>query len=155
MSARRALHSWGHGDPKNLQKPIFTFAAREGVEWALSGGLMRFSPDGKKLLGVIPNGGVLVRDMASGVERSVVPQLKSMQRVEWAHDSGSFLIGGTGTDGKTGLYRVDESSGKAVLIASERLARFFEPSRDGKTVYYWAPLEKRVLRPAVASRPAE
>lgn len=130
-----SIFAWD-GNPANLKKPATTFATKQDTVLEMTGGLIRFSPDGNRLFGIAPNGGVRLYDLASGGERTVTPQMKHMARAEWTHEGAALLIAGAGMDGAAGLYRVDTVSGGAVRVGGERLVRAFVPSRDGKTLFY-------------------
>ncbi len=120
--------------------PVVSLPATTSIGWLLGNGAAHFSNDGKRLFSVTPSNAIAIREMESGGGRTITPQLKSWGGARWAHDGASLLVGGTGVDGKTGVYRVDDATGKATLLAESRVETWgFTPSRDGKTIYYGTP----------------
>lgn len=103
------------------------------------GGGARFSPDGSRVLFILPGQRVLIRSFEDGSEHTMMLQMTSSYRVEWAADGRSLLVNGVGKDGKDGLYRVDVHSGAASLVAASQggssAFTVFAPSPDGRTVF--------------------
>ena len=103
------------------------------------GGL--WSPDGTKLLFRSTQRPELrIRDVASGAERVVRPQLAGIGGGAWHPDSNSMLIEGISMDKKdAGIFRVDSATGEAVLLMSRApgwVIGRFAMSPDAKTLYY-------------------
>ncbi len=120
--------------------PVIRMPATAGISWLLGNGAAHFSNDGKRLFSVTPTNAIAIREMESGGERTITPQLKSWKGGRWAHDGASLLIFGTGADGKTGVYRVDDATGRASLLTELPAETWgFAPSRDGKTIYHGTP----------------
>lgn len=135
------MFAW-NGDVSRLGEPLATFPVTAEVGMLLGGGALRYSPDGKRLLGVTPARGLLIRELASGSEQAITVPLKRGTRVEWGHDSASLLVLGQGEDGKTGVYRLGLATGPAEFVAPTPVldqAWHFVPSRDGKTIFYGSP----------------
>jgi hypothetical protein len=99
------------------------------------GGGVRFSPDGKAVLYTPTPSSVLLRS-DDRVERTVVPQMTRIGRIEWAADSGSLLVSGAAGDGKDGVYRVDLKSGVATLVFAAPSVGLLASSPDGHVLYY-------------------
>ncbi len=124
--------------------PLVSTPATTGIGWLFGNGAAHFSNDGKRLFSITPANGIAIREMASGGERTITPQLKSWTGARWAHDSASLLILGTGADGKSSVYRVDDATGKAGLVAELPAETWgFTPSNDGKTIYHGTPKKKQ------------
>lgn len=94
----------------------------------------RFSPDGKRALFVLSSGRVIIRTLETGTEYTILPQMRRMNRVEWAADNRSLLVSGIGRNGGAGLHRVDPDSGAASLVAAMDPNSVFAPAPDGTTV---------------------
>ncbi len=121
-----------------LGRRLLQFPAQRIGNLMFSSGL-KFSPDGKEFLCGVPHQGILIHSMATGAERTIMPQLAQMSRAEWSPDGGSLLILGVGNDGKEGQYRVDLRTGVATLLAASLPAlSWWEVVSlgDGKTFYY-------------------
>lgn len=93
----------------------------------------RYSPDGQRVLFSLAHNRILLRDLSTGAETTVTPQLAAFSRVEWAADGRSLFLMGRGRDGVLGLYRMDLASG-AVSALLRRSVGVFTPSRDGRTL---------------------
>jgi Tol biopolymer transport system component len=92
------------------------------------------------MLVVNSTGGVTIRDLTSGGERVLLPQLKAWKTVRWAHDGSALLVLGTNAADKTGVHRVDLTTGATSLLAElPANTRTFTPSRDGKTLFHGIP----------------
>lgn len=124
--------------------PIASFPATVAINHLLGAGAVHFSPDSKRLLVVNPTTGVTIRDIETGAERVVLPQLKSWKTARWSHDGNSLLFFGTNAADQTGVHRVD-STGSATLLAElPPLTWSFTPSRDGKTIFHGTPGKTQV-----------
>ncbi|MBK5290235.1 MAG: PD40 domain-containing protein [Acidobacteriia bacterium] len=120
--------------------PAFSMAGTGSISWILGNGAAHFSNDGKRLFSVTPALAIAIREMESGGERTITPQLKSWKAARWAHDNASLLVLGTGADGKSGVFRVDDATGKSAMLAElPKETWSFTPSRDGKTIYHGTP----------------
>ena len=121
-----------------LGKRLLQFPAERIGTFMFSSGL-KFSPDGKEFLCGVPHQGILIHSMATGAERTIMPQLAQMSRAEWSPDGGSLLILGVGNDGKDALYRVDLHTGAATFLTENPSAPAWwnvVSLGDGKTFYY-------------------
>jgi Tol biopolymer transport system component len=137
-SATAVVLPWtGDGAPQGA--PLLSTPAIVQTGRLVIDGAAYFSQSGKQLLVVNPRNGITIRDLAGGGERSISPQLKEWKRARWAHDDASLLLSGTDGDGRTGVFRVDHTTGKAELVAELPAVGGFAPSRDGKTIYYGNP----------------
>jgi hypothetical protein len=128
------------GDGKLEGTPVASIPSTVSIGWLLGPGAAHFSNNGKRLFSLTPTNAIAIREMESGGERTLTPQLKTWKAARWAHDDASILVFGTSPAGQTGVYRVDEATGKAALLAElPAETRSFTPSRDGKTIYYGTP----------------
>ena len=100
-----------------------------------TGGGVKFSPDGSKAFFVTVRTTVVVRNTSDGSERSIVPQMNRLRRLEWSADSQSLLASGLSGD-KEGLHRIDLATGAATLLFESGPVPIFAPSADGRTVFY-------------------
>ena len=113
------------------------------------GGGIRYSPDGKRVLYTVSTKTVLIRSLADGSEHTMMPQMASMGRIEWAAGSNSLLISGDASNGQEGVYQVDLRSGAASLVFAAQSVRLMAASPDGSTLYYrkqGAPVVARDLK---------
>lgn len=120
-----------------LGATVAQFPADEAAV-GMASGRLKFSPDGSQVMWTIRPNRIVVRSAAGDRQSSITVQVREVRRAEWGHDGKTFLVGGLGTDGKEGLYRVDSASGAATFVTatigtSWRAA--FVPSHDGKTIY--------------------
>jgi len=79
-----------------------------------------WSPDGKLLAYLTRDRVVAIRLMESGQTREV-SLVKTMSYIEtfgWGADGRSFLVGGTDSKGRRGVFRVDAQTGQSVLIVT-------------------------------------
>ncbi|MCU0245715.1 MAG: tetratricopeptide repeat protein [Bryobacter sp.] len=99
---------------------------------------LKFSPDGSQLLWLVRPNRLHFRSPSGDRQSSVSAQMKDIQRVAWGHDGRFVLAAGIGTDGSTGLFRVDPATGISQLLSSkvdlDRVA--FAVSPDGKTIFH-------------------
>ncbi len=121
--------STGAIGPLKTSRPIAAFGPG-----GMSGGV-RFSPDGKHVL-FTPTAASIQLRSADGAERTLVPQMTRVGRIEWAADSGALLIAGATTDGKDGVYRVDLQSGAATLLFPASSVALLSTSPAGDRIYY-------------------
>ena len=80
-----------------------------------TGGGVKFSPDGSKAFFVTVRTTVVLRNMSDGSERSIVPQMNRLRRLEWSADSQALLASGLSGD-KEGIHRIDLATGAATLL---------------------------------------
>lgn len=99
-------------------------------------GSMTFSPDGKHLLYGAPRQGVRIHSVATGTERTLMPQLAQLRHAEWAPDGASLLVAGVGNDGKDGLFRVDLQSGAAAFLSARVPETRILSGTDGSAMIY-------------------
>ena len=83
---------------------------------------------------------ITILDLDAGKERIVSPKLAYMERLRWAPDGGSLLVGGSDGKSRAGLFQVNARTGETTPIVHQRSTNFrgFEGvwSSDGKTVFY-------------------
>ena len=118
------------------------------------GGGVKFSPDGSKAFFVTARTTVVLRNTSDGSERSIVPQMSRLRRLEWSSDSQSLMASGLSVD-KEGLHRIDLATGAATLLFESGPVPMFAPSPDGRTVFYrtaQGPLVARDLTTGVERR---
>ncbi len=97
---------------------------------------------------------VVLRNTSDGSERSIVPQMNRLRRLEWSSDSQSLLASGLSVDTE-GLHRIDLATGAATLLFESGPVPMFAPSPDGRTVFYrnaQGPLLARDLTTGVERR---
>ncbi len=124
-----------------------------GISWLLGPGAAHFSPDGKTVVVVNPANGFTMRSIDSGAERSIVPHMKGWRAVRWANDGASLLVLGTGRDGVSGIYRVDDKTGNAVRMVEVPPDTWsFTPSRDGLTLFFGTPMKTQAVEVKTGKR---
>jgi len=104
-----------------------------------------WSPDGAELMySTLPRpgrgqaSGLLVRSVATGVERRLSPSLRLiLPGIRWSPDGRSALLSSWDEQSRQGLYQVDLQTGavKAVAFGPHHI-RQGEWSPDGKTLFY-------------------
>ena len=99
------------------------------------GGGVRFSPDGRHVMFTTTASSILLRS-GDGAERTLIPQMTRIGRVEWSADGTSLLIAGTADAGKEGVYRVDLQSGAATLLFAAPSVSLLASSPSGDRIYY-------------------
>ena len=112
--------------------------ANYGADWSPGGrrlAYVRRESDGNLELGST----VIIRDLKTGAERRLSPELKFIFSVVWSPDGNSLLAWGLNKSGRPSVYRVDARTGDASLIVEARPGSYMtraEWSRDGKQIYY-------------------
>lgn len=99
------------------------------------GGGVRFSPDGANILYTVSTTAITIRSSSDGSERTLVPQMSEILRVEWSPDSRALLISGT-VGSKPGLYRVDMLTGAPTLLFEGSQIGAYAAASDGTVIYY-------------------
>jgi Tol biopolymer transport system component len=83
---------------------------------------------------------IVIRSLASGEERELLPRLAHMEQVRWSPDGTSLLVSGTDGKGRGGLYIVDANSAAATPVVRDADAPFegYEGvwADHGKSVVY-------------------
>jgi len=79
---------------------------------------------------------IVVRSMATGESREIVPDLGYFSLPTWSHDGRSFLLSGQDPRGRNGFYRVDGVTGAVTVIQRDSRPQSIQRAADGKTVYY-------------------
>ena len=83
---------------------------------------------------------IVIRSLASGEERELLPRLAHMEQLRWSPDGASLLVGGSDGKGRAGLYIVDVKSAAVTPVVRDADAPFqgYEGvwSGDGKSVVY-------------------
>ncbi len=124
--------------------PIASMSATTGIGWLLGPGAAHFSPKGRSVFTVTPLNSIAIRDLNSGTERTIIPQLKTWRAARWSHDGTSLLLLGSSADGGHGVFRVDEATGEASLLTSVPAETWaFVTSRDGRTLFFGTPLKTK------------
>ena len=103
--------------------------------YGMSGGGVRYSPDGAHVFYTPTQGTILIRSL-DGRTRTLVPQLQRVGRVEWSGDGRSLIVEGTHEAGERGIYRVDLDTGAPTLmVATRRHPTAHVMSPDRRTLY--------------------
>jgi Tol biopolymer transport system component len=112
--------------------------------WSLDGlslaYLSRRRPEGLK------STAICIKNMNSGEEIELFPELKSPRGLRWFPDGKFFLVRGTDENDQTGLFKVDIKTGdKALILTGD--SGYHSPifSPDGTKVIYEADLWKKKL----------
>jgi Tol biopolymer transport system component len=83
---------------------------------------------------------IVIRSLASGEERELLPRLAHMEQIRWSPDGASLLVSGSDGKGRAGLYIVDAKSAAVTPVVRDADAPFqgYEGvwSGDGKSVVY-------------------
>ena len=101
------------GEPRLLQERL-----------GRSRGVPRWSPDGRQLAyvlgspGSFDEQGIAIRDLETGAESAIYPQLAGWATNQvWYPSGDAFLVKGSDLKGRSGLFRIESGSGYAKLIA--------------------------------------
>jgi len=83
---------------------------------------------------------IVIRTLATGEEREIVPKLSTFILPYWSPDGKYFLTVGRDWQGTDGVFRIDAKNGDtAVLVAASSDRQISNPaiwSRDGKAIFY-------------------
>jgi Tol biopolymer transport system component len=88
---------------------------------------------------------IIIRNLATGEEREVVPALAISRRPRWWPDGRAFVIVSEDFKGRVAIYRVDAQTGAASPLVQLEPTRYFAPSvwsSDGKQIFYYYPKGK-------------
>lgn len=126
------------------ESPIASLPATVSVSSMLGPGPVHFSPDGKRIVALTPTDSLTIREIDSGGERTITPDLQVWRAVRWATDRSGLLVLGASKDGRSGVFRVDDTTGRSALLADLPPETWsFTPSNDGRTIYFGTPLKTR------------
>jgi WD40 repeat protein len=128
-NAFAAIDQLGAVSPPVADRPVAAFGL------GAMGGGARFSPDGAHILYMVSPTSITIRSLSDGSERTLVPQMSQILRVEWSPDSRSLLISGSAAS-KDGLYRVDMLTGAPTLLFEGSMIGTFAAASDGTVIYY-------------------
>jgi Tol biopolymer transport system component len=101
-----------------------------------------YSPDGKRLAytsnrSVADFGGyaetlIVIRDLATGKERTITPDAEGPNSLDWSPDSHSLLFRGRDRKGRVGVFVADADANTTRLL-------FYPDSTRGSSNYGWMP----------------
>lgn len=107
-----------------------------------------WSPDGSRVAYVSQRGlggpgsrAIVVRSLADGSEREIVPRLRYFHRPRWTPDGRALVASGAALRGPHGLFTIDVETGAiTTLVANEPGASANHQvwSSDGRTLFYSA-----------------
>lgn len=127
-------------------EPLLRLPATAEVPWRLGPGAAHLSPDGSRFLVVTPSVSLAVGEVRSGVHRTITPQLKRWRAARWTHDGAALLLLGMDPTGRTGIFRVNDTTGEAALLAAVPTDTWsFTPSRDGQTLFHGTPVKTQAV----------
>lgn len=127
-------------------EPLVSFAVPEQVSFRLGPGAAHFSPTGKRLFVITPERTITIHEMDSGATRTIKPKLKTIRAVRWGAGESALLVLGQDDAGRPGIFRVDDTTGKASLLAAVPAKTWsFTPSRDGRTLFFGTPLRTQAI----------
>jgi Tol biopolymer transport system component len=99
-----------------------------------------WSPDGKEIAYIAPQGKIVIRNVESGSERSIVPQVEislwAFRRIIWHPDGRSLVAVAVLKGSRKGAYRIDVRSGEATPLLITDLMPTLAISPDGRTLFY-------------------
>jgi Tol biopolymer transport system component len=83
---------------------------------------------------------IVIRSLATGEEREIIPKLSSFILPDWSPDGRYFLTSGRDWQGQGGVFKIDANTGETTTIfAYEPDTDVGNPvlwSRDGKSIFY-------------------
>jgi beta-lactamase regulating signal transducer with metallopeptidase domain/Tol biopolymer transport system component len=101
-----------------------------------------WSPDGRDLAYGIQNPDssqtIRIRNMETGEERELSPNLKHFFSLRWSHDGQSLLASTFKRNFPQAIYRIDATTGEPVILVQNESAALgaAQLSRDGRTLFY-------------------
>jgi Tol biopolymer transport system component len=121
----------------NGERPLKTFVhANTQPDWSPDGTELAYKsrrsplPYGSPVLGILT--------LASGEIRELQPDLSEFNWPRWAPDGHSFVVQGTDTNRRQGIFRIDAHTGKTSPILFSNDSFFFAPlwAPDGQRVFF-------------------
>jgi Tol biopolymer transport system component len=110
--------------------------ANRGADWTRDGAAVVYNS--KRQSGpILDPGFLIVRTLATGLERSVPARLDYLGSPRWSPD-GRYIVG-TGRDqnGRRGIFRVDPQSGEATQLVEGGSRWLAGWSADAESIIYW------------------
>lgn len=108
-------------------------------DWSLDGNFLIYQSE----RGLVPGEGigsaVVIRSLATGEERELIPMLTRFRKPRWSPDGRSVVAVGRDARGREGLYLIEVETGKATrVVASEpgTYVDFPAWSPEGKSIWY-------------------
>lgn len=106
--------------------------------WSADGGYLAFVTESKGRPRGLGSRRIVIRSMATGETRQIVPRLTYLNQLRWAPDGGSLFVGGLDDKNRNGYFRIDAHTGDVTPLV-HRDVRGVNWSRDGKTIFYHTP----------------
>jgi Tol biopolymer transport system component len=82
---------------------------------------------------------IVIRNLATGHERGIAPNLKSCTAPTWSPDGRFFLVRGQNSKGSHGVFKIEVNTGETTELFMRRkgtLERNITWSRDGEAIFF-------------------
>jgi Tol biopolymer transport system component len=109
-------------------------------DWSSDGKYLSYLSKRSPLSNLQVGSVIVIRSLATGDEREVVPELSNFILPYWSPNGKSFVTVGQDWQGNRGVFRIDAENGDtALIVAADSDKRLGSPaiwSRDGKSIFY-------------------
>ena len=108
-------------------------------DWSPDGTLLAFISQRSPLPANLGSRVITIRNLATGQERDMVPDLNSVRRPRWSPDGSTILVSGSDRKNRSGIYRIDVQTSEVSPMVQAGPGVYFQWatwSPDGKTVFY-------------------